>query len=467
MQSAIEEISAKNGRFQSILLSGFGALVLACIFLYVTSNLYYPLLIPLICLVGMLVVAYPTSLMYLFFISFFLGIHLLTRFDYLFIDMPHLVLPLLFVGFLSRYLLPRGDDCIHTHIPVPAFLSLLVFMALASVSFFLNVGHHHLRNTAISLWYLLNLACLVGGIRFFSLSWVKEFKERVVVLVIVLSAMEIPVMAFQMMHLKDYSVGTLQKITGTFTSHHAMLANMMTFSLGFCLYKLLDAASVSRKVVYGSLSFLFLNMIIFSGSRSNLIGIFAATAILALLRLRLKPLSLSYIFLGIVFMFLLFQFSPLHHLVSGTVKSSETGTLDYSSLGRLYIWKGATDHFLKAPIIEKAFGVGIANFPTIQFSTFIFDLKFASGAHDNFLHVLLETGVVGFVSFMTYFIVVLVLLYQQGKKDHLALAYFFITLALLVSGITQETFWFQPAFGLLWLFHTSLLALILDRYKHE
>jgi O-antigen ligase len=208
-------------------------------------------------------------------------------------------------------------------------------------------------------------------------------------------------------------------------------------------------------------------MLVFSGSRSNLIGFFCAGVILFLLRLKLKPLHFLYIILLFAGTVILILFSPLSHIITETISSHETGTLDVSSLGRLLIWKGAAAHFLNAPLIEKLFGIGLANFSTLDFPFFIIAAKHASGAHNNFLQALIETGVCGLILFLTFFVAVLVRLYRQSKNDRLAMIYFLITLSLLFSGMTQETFWFQPVFGLLWLYYMSLLAVVLDNYPSK
>ncbi len=445
-----------------LLLAGFGGVTLVCVSLFIALNSYYPLLIPLALITGAFIFIYPVVTIFLFFAAFLIGSHLYEKWGFFFIDMPHLVIPIMVLGYFSRYFSSSHAISYPMHFPRSVFRVLLLFLGTAFISFILNADSHPPRQNLISISYLVNLGLLVLAVCFFSQQWVKDLKMKIIATVIFLSAMEIPVIAGQIMHMKDYSIGTLQKVTGTFTTHHSMLANMITFSLGFTLCKLLDASSLKKKIIYGVLAFTFLDMIIFSGSRGNITGIFCAGIIVSILRIRPKPIHLVYIVSIILMAVILIQFSPLRDIISGTVRSKETGTLDMSSLGRLYVWKGAVDHYLKASILEKTFGIGIANFATIQYPYFIFHAKHASGAHNNFLHVLLETGICGLVLFMTYFIMVLVKLFRQSKNDRLALAYFFITLALLISGVTQETFWFQPAFGLLWLFHMSLLALILD-----
>ena len=87
--------------------------------------------------------------------------------------------------------------------------------------------------------------------------------------------------------------------------------------------------------------------------------------------------------------------------------------------------------------------------------------KAASGAHNNLLHVLCEIGIFGLIIYILFFYNVLKGLYRYFNNP-LSKAYFFLTIALLASGITQETFWFQKAFGSFWLFYMLFLAIILQ-----
>jgi O-antigen ligase len=462
LQPALEKSTPKSVVSPSLLLLGFAAVSFLCVFLFLAMNSYYPLLVPLAIVVGSIIVIYPTALIFLFFSAFFLGSHLIERWDLFFIDLPHLFIPLILLGFFSQYLSSSRADSDSIQIPKSVIIVLLLFLFSVFISFILNSAFNSFGQNMLSLWYLLNLVFLVLAACFFSQRWVKNLKTKIISVIIFLSAMEIPVIIGQIMQLKDYSMLSLRTITGTFSTHHSMLANMTTFSLGFSLFGFLDTSNLKKKALYGVLTFIFLNMIIFSGGRSNLIGIFCAGIVIILLRLRPKPIHVLYILSFLFMAVLIFEFSPLHNIFTETLHSRETGTFDMSSLGRFYVLRGALDHFWKAPLIEKIFGTGMANLKTIQFPFFIFTVKHVQGAHNNFLHVLMETGICGLILFLTFYIVVLVLLYKQGKCDHLALSYFFITLALLISGITQETFWFQPAFGLFWLFHTSLLALIIN-----
>jgi O-antigen ligase len=399
-----------------------------------------------------------------FFASFFIGHHVLER-GYFFIDVPHIVFILFISGYYSKYFSGKKNGLVGPPYPTDIFKVLVTFFIVVFIFSLLNFRNHPAYENKISLWYLCNFVLVIVAFQTFSGSWAKSLKDHIINLILILSAIEIPIVCYQVLKLPDYSLDSTQTIKGTFITHHAMLANMLTFSLCFSVYKLFEKSNIGKKIWYGILSFSFLSVLIFSGSRSNLVGILGAGIILLILKIKFKPIHFVYlagISIGLV---LCIKLTPLNRIVYDTFHSSYTGSLDMSSYLRLFVWKGAVQYFAHAPLIEKLFGVGIANMMTIPYPSYIFYNKHVGGAHNNYLHVLLETGIVGLILFLVFFILVLIRLYRQGKNDRLALSYFIITLSLLFSGMTQETFWFQPAFGLLWLYYICLLAMISNPYQ--
>lgn len=438
-----------------------GLLSLFCIFSYFQTQKYIFILFPFLVLVFPLLFIYPQILLFLLIISFFWGFHIWGA-KYLFVSWSQILFILAILGFLSKYLFTKTKPMYYSR---PVLLVLIIFIINATISFLLNFNNHPLNEVITSISYLCNFTLLIIGFVLFSSSDMKQWKSIIILLILVLSLVEIPVVIWQAMKVGKHYLDSYRDITGTFGTHHSQLANMMTFPLGFSLVKLLEKPKFRHLVWIAFLAFASLLAIIYSGSRSNLMGIAGAGIILAGLKLKLKPVHFFYLFSFSIGLFLLLKFSPLHHLVDGTIHSSDTGSLDLSSIGRLMIWKNCWADFINATLLKKLFGIGMANLMTIPIHYMLFGSNFIGGAHNIFLHVLVETGIFGFILFISYFIIILTNLYRQSSYDNLALAYFFITLSLLLSGITQEVFWFQPVFGCLWLFHTCLLSLILDNKK--
>jgi O-antigen ligase len=236
---------------------------------------------------------------------------------------------------------------------------------------------------------------------------------------------------------------------------------MMLFSLVFSLFRALQARGLGRAAFYGAFALLSLLVLIISGSRSVLAGVAVALLVMFILRFRWKwtyILGAAGFAIGIGGLLVV---TPLKSIMLQTIQSQETGALDVSSLLRLRIWQGAIDHFAEWGWFKRLVGEGIGAYSSIQYDQFVTIARRASGAHNNFLHALIETGLVGLVTFLLLFGGILALLYRRSKRDKLSLAFFYITLALLFSGLTQETFWFQPALLNFWLFYMSLLCVIL------
>jgi O-antigen ligase len=239
-----------------------------------------------------------------------------------------------------------------------------------------------------------------------------------------------------------------------------MLGNLMVISTFLGIYKFIVSNKYLGKILYGIFVVLSLFVLILSKCRSTLLGLFASVFIFFFFyswRLSKKAtLTISFCIL-----ILFFMFHPyIQEISRSTFSADETGTIDRSTIGRILIWKGAISHFAKAPIIEKLSGIGMGNFITVRYNHFLEAGRFTTGAHNNFLHVLIELGVVGLIIYITLFILQLVLLYKK-KTDLLAQIYLFATLTLLFSSLTQETFWFQPVFGNFWMLQMVFLALAL------
>jgi O-antigen ligase len=337
-----------------------------------------------------------------------------------------------------------------------------LFFVVAILSSLINFQTFSMFDTMRSFSYLFHFLELI---LVFSIILMKTtFRERdwFIGIIIVFSLGELLVVGYQffLKWLSGTYTGHFRDISGLF-AHHNQVGNMMTISISCVIFRLLAAKSMRNKIVYLMLSLLFCWAIICSGARSNLLGIVSAIGVLILSQIKLSKTYFIILMSVLLISISLMLFSPIIQLIDITLNSSGSG-VDMSSYNRLFIWKGAWEQFVKAPFITKVFGIGIGNFTNLHYS-FLLETgkKATSGAHNNFLHVLTETGIAGFLTFISFFISAIVLLWKKGKKDTFAFCYIWVTLALLMSGSTQETFWFQPSFGNFWLYYMIVLALAL------
>lgn len=246
-------------------------------------------------------------------------------------------------------------------------------------------------------------------------------------------------------------------VHGTAVSHHSVIAMIMIVCLPFVVNEFVKTESVRYRVFLCAMGLGIVNVIVASGSRSGLLALLIGIVIFILTSIKWKKeyfLSLLIIFIasGVVY-----EFTPLKAVMSKTFESS--GQIDKSSYSRLLIWLGAIEAHHKAPLINKIFGLGIGLYGKIRYSFVIWSgHKGASGAHNNILHVLCETGIVGLLFFVYHWVVLLWRLYLE--KSFLARSFLYLTIGLLVSGMMQETFWFQSAFGSFWAFYICAFVLV-------
>jgi O-antigen ligase len=176
--------------------------------------------------------------------------------------------------------------------------------------------------------------------------------------------------------------------------------------------------------------------------------------ITALLGYRLKKNTLLLVLLATAVALAIFWMSPLRAAVTNimTLQTSDAATM--SAYGRILIWERVYEHALYGPWIQKVFGIGIGTFNTLQFDHFLEVGTFTTGAHNNFMHAFVETGIVGMIIYTAIYVhIVDKLAVRRRKGDNAAKCFLVATLALLLSCLTQETFWPNTSFGRFGLMH--------------
>jgi len=454
---------------ENVVLLAAGMFFFFILFSSIDAGEHKFIAIPFMLLLTPLLIVYPRLFIVCFFGSFFLDKNVYIfehHFSYIFINVQD-VLGLLFIaGFSAKYLfkdrkigetLQRPPASKTTRITQFLFLLLL----LSSISFIVNINSFSLIDAfraADNLFHLIELiAVFIIMMNEFSYSDRSFFINTI----IAFSLAELAIVGYQYFSALSHGSYYFRDISGLF-GHHCQVGNMMTISIVCSIHNLFETHLLRRKVAYLSISFLFCWAIICSGSRSNLLGIICAVGLLILSKFKFsKRYFLGTSSLALVSLFLVL-FSPFKHITDFTFKSYSRG-IDLSSYQRLFIWKGAWEHFVHAPFFTKLFGIGIGNYSNIKYSFFLDDGdKVASGAHNNFLHVLSETGVFGELIFLGLFSAIILALWRAGKQDPFAFLFCWATIALLISGLTQETFWFQISFGNFWMFYMAGLAMALS-----
>ncbi len=240
----------------------------------------------------------------------------------------------------------------------------------------------------------------------------------------------------------------LEIATGTLSYNH--------FHLGIyiCLtfFVLAGYMSGSRNLL--TRSFILLTMVLMvyalylSASRAGIIA-FGAGLMAFLFFSGKKP---AYLLIVLIFLVILFFGADfINSLPEQSLETTRFTNLesDISLLGRFYIWLGSYNLILSEPRILLT-GAGLGAFQT-RITPYLPLLPGgANGAHNNYLHVLIETGIAGLVIFLTVVLYLVKRSLKLSKTGHIQdrriyYGYFCGLIALLISGFTQETLSVQEA----------------------
>jgi O-antigen ligase len=120
------------------------------------------------------------------------------------------------------------------------------------------------------------------------------------------------------------------------------------------------------------------------------------------------------------------------------------GVENTSSLTRIYYIKLGWNSFLESPLCGK----GLGNFAEILFQT----LGYATYAHNNYIEVLVDLGIIGFALYYSIYFILLKKMYLKSRKN----TFFFLLLLLrlildigVVSYYSKETYIFLILFSLI------------------
>jgi O-antigen ligase len=429
-----------------------------------SSGEFILLLLPVFFLLAGTILFVPESVPFLLLISNFYGTFVFEK-SFISVTVTDLFFLVVAGAYFGSKFLATPEKADHNQRTNIFSLLILLFLS-ALLSIFSNIPFTDDKYLVITLWYMFKFSqVLLTFYIFTDCRFTGKQIEGFISLCLALSLLQVPVVWFQLTSAMGYGIGFIKThyaVKGTFTYHHSMLGTFMLIPLAFSLYRLLASVDFMKKVWYGIAAALFVGIIIFSGCRSALLGLVVAGVVFLVMNIKFQLKYVYYFIILIIASVLMYSFTPLKEIVQSTLYSHETQTLDLSSVSRLLIWQSALQNFTAADVLQKLFGVGIGAYSTIQNDFVLWGgLRAASGAHNNYIHVLSEIGIVGFIIFILLFYFVLRNLYNT--KDLLCRSFFFLTVALLASGITQETFWFQRAFGSFWLCYMFFLAIVLQR----
>lgn len=342
----------------------------------------------------------------------------------------------------------------------------LVFFSVVLFSFFCNLSKFDSIIIITSLFYIARFLQLL--LMIYMITIIKThftLIESVFDSIIIWAVIQLPFGLLQISNGKD--------MYGTLTAHHGYLGTLLIIPFFLSLYKLSNSLQQKKgrgvTLYYIFASLIILYIIFGTGCRSALLGLFVSLFIFAiniLLKKNFKIVIASLIFSSIL-IFVSLKFTPLSSVIEETFHNSETnGNVDISSLSRFLIWKYTWKNFVEFPLITKVIGIGIGTFPFLEQHFVLWaGLSKFSGAHLNLLHILVETGILGLLSFLIIFSYTFYYLHRFSNFQISRMATL-MTIALLLSGLTQETFWFQSSYGTTYLFYIMIITLIFKQINN-
>jgi O-antigen ligase len=404
------------------------------------------------------IIKYPELITYLFVISLFFGFlfYRNAEIGFTISDFLFVIITFSFISGLFFYKNKKekliGDKQNQIIIAYSVFIFFSIFSLFANLQ---KLPNNYLFLGIIKVFFLVQYLIV-----FLIFSMAKFKSNYVINLIYLFSVLQFPIVIYQYFGGLSANSDINRDVCGIMSYHHGMIGTFMLMPLGLIIGHIKCELSPIKRCVMVILAGIFLTQIILSGNRSSLLGLGISTVFFLILNFKFKKKYLIIVVLVLFFSYILYQLTPLKSLISATFQSGTSTTIDTSSLGRLIIWKGALDFFANSEMIVKFFGVGMGAFALIPLNVVIFNgMKIAFGAHNNFINVLCETGIFGFLAFSAFFAITLWRLY---KIDHpIAKSFFYTTIALLFSGLTQESFWVTSALHNLWVFYMIFLAIIM------
>lgn len=231
---------------------------------------------------------------------------------------------------------------------------------------------------------------------------------------------------------------------GTIGYNHGYVALQVMILLGLAIH---FTPSGNRWYIV-LLLVLALTAVLLSGSRAGMIGTGLYAAYLGVQRPRYLIVGFS--LLAVVLVILPQKY--IEEMIPAIKRGSSISTSYQSDgfAGRSQIWDHTVNYLHEHPE-RLVLGDGLGN-------------SGGRDAHNNYLQVLFEFGVIGLAYFIVVMVMVLRMLYQyeSGLKS-----LFWMTLALLITGFTQETFYPVVSFGHFLGLYFLTLAIAFNRPQDE
>jgi O-antigen ligase len=269
--------------------------------------------------------------------------------------------------------------------------------------------------------------------------------------------------AIYQLFIEQSSLYAITGAPGLSGGHHSALGTFLVLPIALAISRLLN----NRKGKFVDILILLLSIagIFWAQSRSSIFSLFICIPILGIKYFfgqRKRWIILVGIFVAL---------STLGSLLGPAVYEKTfkaKGGIDLSSYSRLIIWQGALTSYENYPLYKKIFGSGISAYKINNTLPSMLDgSKSINGGHNQYVHALIETGLFGLMCFLYLWGSTFLYLYRRLYSNPELLGVWLTLTALIISGVVQENFWFNPWHGYTFYAFIFFLGLYIGEIKDE
>lgn len=426
------ELSPQSRGIPLVFLSGIAFFVFLALGYYV-HPFYY--LVPAIILISLLFVN-KNSTLCLYVLSFGYSLPLMTITAEVRLD------DLFFVVIISIWLMSKALNPSKKSTKPFLAKALIAWVAVNALSIVANILHYDNRQIIYSGYYLFRMIEYIL-IYFIFVDMINTYKLKITLIRLIWFT----TLFVCLYGLYQYHFTGVSRVTSTLSENHAHIGSFLVFTF----FVLVGYASYTRNSAEKLWLVLSLPLIVYvlflSASRAAIVALFCGILVYFIFK---RNFTNKIIAIGIIFLIIFVGFDFLISIQDFQLGTAQFENLeqDISLFGRFYIWIETVNMILENPIVLIT-GIGLGAFQYVMNPiTPFFDG--VSGGHNNYLHVLTETGIAGFMLFVYILMSFLKVSLQRARntasrKGFIYYGYFCGTAALTVTAFTQETFSVQIA----------------------
>lgn len=232
-----------------------------------------------------------------------------------------------------------------------------------------------------------------------------------------------------------------------FSAHPMILAGYLIQLIPLFLVLAIQDRKLSNRIRYVFLLTIGLSCIalLFNGTRGAWIAVAVTILLLSFFYLKRSPkVALAIVIAFVLFSAIAINLPQVNDRLQTIISSHGSNT------ERVLMWKSAwhmfTDHWL--------LGVGPNNYGELYRNQYILPEakeRDQGHAHNNYLHIMAEIGIVGFMAFCLMFGYILYKKYRDASNGQLwGTAVMLVTVSLLIQGVTEYNFGNSAVMRLYW-----------------